>query len=350
MKVKDMIVKAVVVIGLTFIVGCATENPWGLMNREVVEDLSDDEIVVNGAAGSMAAVKKERKMQIAVAVDISDQSQGRAKPQEVQKLMTSAQAFARTYLENVKAYKLESVDLADINRTLKSGDDINGMTFPFLIKAKAILTSETTRTTDDWVVYSCDLQWELVDNRTKANGLGENPNPTVIETKVCQSTTKRRLKASVSGVVGGLGGSDFKNAQRAYNEVLRNCMMQFQAQLANLIPFGGVVSGLKILDDEMYFTLKADAKGQGVVKKMQMLLMNEDGDRIAVGEVLVSGNGKSNVKIWRWLSKSYRKQLESVVAKGKDDVENWLDENPLQALCLGLPEPPSFMQHQVKGP
>lgn len=127
-------------------------------------------------------------------------------------------------------------------------------------------------------------------------------------------------------------------------------MRQFQAQLANLLPFGGVVSGLKILDDEMYFTLKADAKGQGVVKKMQMLLMNEDGDRIAVGEVLVSSNGQSNVKIWRWLSKSYRKQLEAVVGKGKDEVENWLDENPLHALCLGLPEPPSLMQHRVSGP
>ena len=150
--------------------------------------------------------------------------------------------------------------------------------------------------------------------------------------------------------MGGLGGGDYKNAQRAYHEVLHNCMMQFQAQLASLIPFGGMVSGLKMLDDDMYFTLKADAKGQGVVKKMQMLLMNEDGDRIAVGEVLSSGNGKSNVKIWRWLSKSYRKQLESVVAKGKDDVEDWLDENPLHALCLGLPEPPHRMQHRVKGP
>ena len=129
MKVKDMIVKAVVVIGLTFIVGCATENPWGLMNREVVEDLADDEISVNGFAGPLAAMKKERKMQIAVAVDISDQSQGRARPPDVAKLMTAAQSFARSYLENVKAYKLESVDLADIN-----------LVFTFLIKAKDILT------------------------------------------------------------------------------------------------------------------------------------------------------------------------------------------------------------------
>ena len=289
---KSMLAKAGIAIGLTFIIGCATENPWGLMNRDVVEGLSDDEITVNGFAGSLAAMKKERKMQIAVAVDISDQSQGRARPPDVAKLMTAAQSFARSYLENVKAYKLESVDLADINRTMKSGDDVNGIVFPFLIKAKAILTSETTRTTDDWVIYSCDLQWELVDNRTKANGLGGNATPTVVETRVCQSTTKRRLKASVSGVVGGLGGSDFKNAQKAYKDVLLNCMRQFQAQLATLIPFGGVVSGLKILDDEMSFTLKAD-KEQGVLTKMQMLLMNEDGDRIAVGEVLSSGNGKS---------------------------------------------------------
>ena len=348
---KSMLSKAGIAIGLTFIIGCATENPWGLMNRDVVEGMSDDEISVNGTAGSLAAMKKERKMKIAVAVDISDQSQGRAKPPDVAKLLTAAQSFARSYLENVKAYKLESVDSADLNRTFKTGDDINGITFPFLIKAKAILTSEATRTYDaDWVVYSCALQWELVDNRTKANGLGENATPTVVETRVCQSTTKRGLKASVSGREGGAGRFDYANAQNAYKEVLLNCMRQFQAQLANLLPFGGVVSGLKILDDEMYFTLKADAKGQGVVKKMQMLLMNEDGDRIAVGEVLVSSNGQSNVKIWRWLSKSYRKQLEAVVGKGKDEVENWLDENPLHALCLGLPEPPSLMQHRVSGP
>jgi hypothetical protein len=74
-----------------------------------------------------------------------------------------------------------------------------------------------------------------------------------------------------------------------------------------------------------------------------MLLMNDDGDRIAVGEVLMSANGKSNVKIWRWLSKSYKKQLESMVGKGKDEIENWLDDNPLYALCLGLPEPPKDM-------
>lgn len=67
----------------TLIVGCATldKDPIAHMdfkNRSVVERMSDDNISVNGA-DSMAAMKRERKMQIAVAIDISEQSQGRAK-------------------------------------------------------------------------------------------------------------------------------------------------------------------------------------------------------------------------------------------------------------------------------
>lgn len=287
----------------------------------------------------MAALKKERKMQIAVAVDISDQSQGRARPPEVAKLLTSSQAFARSFLQNVKGYRLEAVSNADLNRTLKSGDDINGITFPFLCNLKVILTSEEIAAMRDHsLMYKCVLQWELIDNRTTANGLGDNATPVVIESMTCQNVTKRRQIASVTGRA--LREYAYSNAQNAYNEVIGNCMSQFYAQLANRVPFGGVVSGMKTLDGDVYFTVKADAKGQGVVKKMQMLILNDDLDRIAVGEVLVSANGKSNVKIWRWLSPSNRKQIESAVGKGKGDVEAYLDETPLYALCLGLPEPP----------
>ncbi len=343
MNLTRKITHACVVVALTCVIGCVTssydEDPLAHMDfksRSVVEDMADDDISVNGA-DSMAAMKKERKLQIAVAVDISDQSQGRARPPSVEKLLVAAQKTARSCLAMCKGYRLESVDMADLNRTLKSGDDINGIVFPFLAKLTAILTSETIATThDDVLMYKCVLQWELIDNRTKNNGLGENQTPVVVESMTCQNVTRRRRKLSVTGA--SIGGDDYSNAQAAYNEVIANCMSQFYAQLANRVPFGGVVSGLKTLDGDMYFAIKADAKGQGVVKKMQMLLMNDDGDRIAVGEVLVSANGKSNVKIWRWLSKSYKKQLESMVGKGKDEIENWLDENPLYALCLGLPE------------
>lgn len=331
-------------LGLALVIGCATsydEDPVEHMDfrsRSVVEDMSDDDISVNGA-DSMAAMKKERKMQIAVAVDISDQSQGRARPPAVEKLLTSSQAFARSFLQNVKGYRLEAVSNADLNRTLKSGDDINGITFPFLCNLKAILTSEEIASTRDYLhVYKCVLQWELIDNRTTANGLGDNATPVVIESMTCQNVTKRRQIASVTGRA--LGGDAYSNAQNAYNEVIGNCMSQFYAQLANRVPFGGVVSGMKTLDGDVYFTVKADAKGQGVVKKMQMLILNDDLDRIAVGEVLVSANGKSNVKIWRWLSPSYRKQIADAIGQGKDAAEAYLDETPLYALCLGLPEPP----------
>ena len=168
--------------------------------------------------------------------------------------------------------------------------------------------------------------------------MGENDTPVVITTEICQNVTMKELRLSVTGAAIGGGAYDVKNSQSAYNTVIGNCMSQFYAQLANRVPFGGVVSGLKTLDGDLYCTIKADERGQGVVKKMQMLITNEDNDRIAVGEVMVSANGKSNIKIWRWLSQSYREQLESAAAKGKDEVENWLDENPLFALCLGLPE------------
>ena len=337
------IINIVAVTGLAFVIGCASydEDPMAHMDfksRAVVEDMADDEISVNGA-DSMAALKKERKMQIAVAVDISEQSQGRAKPPDPEKLLTSAQTFARSMLAKVKGYRLESVDMADLNRTLKSGDDINGVVYPFLCKLKVILTSEVVaKSRTDEQLYKCTVEWELIDNRTKANGLGENDTPVVITTEICQNVTMKELRLSVTGAAIGGGAYDVKNSQSAYNTVIGNCMSQFYAQLANRVPFGGTVSGLKTLDGDLYCTIKADERGQGVVKKMQMLITNEDNDRIAVGEVMVSANGKSNIKIWRWLSNSYREQLVSAAAKGKDEVENWLDENPLFALCLGLPE------------
>lgn len=342
---KSIMSKSCATVLLALVVGCATtydEDPMAHMDfksRAVVEDMSDDEISVNGA-DSMAAMKKERKLQIAVSVDISNQSQGRAVLDDGQ-LMTSAQAYARAFLNGVKGYRLEAVDEADLNRALKTGDDINGITFPFLCKLKAILTSERIpKQRKDEQVYKCVLQWELIDNRTAANGLGENATPVVVESMTCQNVTVRDLILSVTGKAIGGGAHDRTNAQNAYNEVIGNCMSQFYAQLANRVPFGGVVSGMKMLDGDVYVAIKADAKGQGVVKKMQMLLTNDDGDRIAVGEVMVSANGKSNIKVWRWLSKSYRKQIESVVKGGKDEVEGWLDDSPLYALCLGLPEPP----------
>ena len=344
---KKLIAGYIVVAALAFIVGCKSmydEDPIAHMDfksRAVVEDMEDDDISVNGA-DSMSAMKKERKLHIAVAVDITDQSQGKAKPPEIEKLMTSAETFARSFLQNVKAYRLESVDMADLERTLKTGDDINGVAFPFLAKLKVILTSETVAAMhDDMILYKCVLQWELVDNRTTVNGLGDNQAPVVAESMTCQNVTKRRRKLSVTGRQ--IGGDDYSNAQNAYNEVVANCMSQFYAQLANRVPFGGVVCGIKSLDGDIYCNIKADAKGQGVVKKMQMLITNDDLDRIGVGEVLVSANGQSNIKIWRWLSKSYKKQLTAVSEKGKDAVEEWLDDTPLYALCLGLPEPPKDM-------
>ncbi|MGN0832195.1 MAG: hypothetical protein ACI4RD_00935 [Kiritimatiellia bacterium] len=333
--------------GLSLAVGCATldEDPMAHMDfksRAVVERMTDDEISVNGA-DSMAAMKKERKMQIAVSVDISDQSQGNARPPNVEKLMTSVQAFARSFLGQVKGHRLEAVAPGDLNRTLKTGDDINGVEFPFLARLKVILTSETVvAMRDSSVMYKCVLQWELIDNRTKINGLGDSQVPVVIETMTCQNATKRRQLASVTGAA--IGGDVFSNAQNAYNEVVGNCMSQFYAQLANRVPFGGVVSDMRTLDGDVYVNIKADARGQGVVKKMQMVLVSEDLDRLAVGEVIVSANGKSSIKVWRWLSKSYRQQLLSVIGKGKQAVADWLDENPIYALCLGLPELPKDMQ------
>ena len=337
-------------VGLAFIVGCATisydEDPLAHMDfksRSVVDKMADDDISVNGA-DSMAAMKKERKMQIAVAVDISEQSQGRAKPPQPEKLITSAQSGARSFLAQVKGYRLEAVDMSDLNRMLRSGDDVDGVVFPFLVKIKVILTSETiARMREDQIEYKCVLQWELIDNRTRANGLGDNQTPVVAESLMCQNVTIRHRKLTLGLQRSKEFGDEYSNAQSAYNTVILNCMAQFYAQLASRVPFGGVVSGIKTLDDDLYVSIKADYKGQGIQKKMQMLILNEDGDRIAVGEVLVSANGKSNIKIWRWLSKSYRKQIESVAEKGKDAVEEWLDENPLYALCLGLPEPPKDM-------
>ena len=341
------------ILGLALLAGCATtkydEDPTAHMDfvdRATVEKMSDDEIVVKGAQ-SMAEMKKQRKMMIAVAVDISDQSQGAARPPNPEKLITSAQAFARSYLTNVKGYQLEAVSPHDLNRALKSSDDIGGVNFPFLANLKVILTSEINkaRTEDIWE-YTCRLQWELVDNRTTINGLGELPAPKVVASMISQNVTTRREKVSVGGVGfagDALGDAKTLNAQNAYNIVIGNCMSQFYAQLAKRVPFGGVVSSVKELDGNISFIVKADEAGQGVVPKMQMTILNEDGDRLAVGQVVSSANGKSSIKVWRWLSSSYKKQIQSVTSKGKAAAEEWLDENPLDALCLGIPKPDKDM-------
>ena len=350
LKMNGKKLVACAAVGLACVTGCKTydEDPLAHMDfrgRDAVEDMEDDEISVNGA-DSMAAMKKERKMQIAVALDIIDQLKGQASlsPKDIEKLKAASETYARSFLNRVKGYQLVSVSKDDLNRTLKTGDDIEGFTFPFLCTMKVILTSEDVAAKDDYsVIYKCVLQWELIDNRTTGNGLGNNKAPVVIESMLCQNVARRRQMSSVTGRALARDSYSYTNAQSAYNETVGNCLSQFYAQLANRVPFGGVVSGMKELDGEIYFTIKADAKGQGVVKKMQMLIMSEEGDRIAVGEVLMSANGKSNVKAWRWLSKSYQKQIEGVIGKGKDAVEEWMDETPLYALCLGLPEPPKDM-------
>ena len=333
-------------------VGCSTtkyeeKTLLSFWDKERVAALADDEISVQNV--DMEQMKKDKKLNIGVLVDVSDQSLGAAKIPNFPALKTRAESLANNYLGRVKAYRVVVLNQGVGESALMSGDDIDGVSYHFLINMKFALNSEVEQKYDfDETMYKCSLDWQLIDNRTKKNGLGENDAPFLKEQLTSKNVTMR--KTALSSLSGRrMAGSDAQNAQNAFLNVIENSLIEFRAQLANRIPFGGRVSSIRSRDGKIRLTLKA-GPNEGISKRMQMLVLNEEGDKVCVAQVSGGANANNTtLEVWRWLSDSLEKEITEV-SKDKSKAEEWLDEdgNGLYAVCIGMPTPDKDERTQIK--
>ena len=332
-------------------IGCATtyeENTLlNFWDRERIAAMSEDEIAVQNI--DMEQMKKEKKLYIGVLVDVSDQSLGAARIPNFPAIQKDAESLANNYLSRIKAYRVVALNKGIGESALMSGDDIDGVKYHFLINMKISLNSEVEQKYDfDETMYKCSVDWQLIENRTKKNGLGANEAPFIKEALTSKNVTMRKTALS-SLSRRRMAGSAAENAQNAFRNVIENSLIEFRAQLANRIPFGGKVSSMRSRDGKIRLTLKAGPQ-DGIAKRMQMLVLNEDGDKVCVAQV--SGGARATdttLEVWRWFSDSLRDEITKV-AQEKAKAEEWLDEegNALYAVCMGMPTPDKDERTQIK--
>lgn len=336
---------------LVGVAGCATtyeeKTLLDFWDKERIEALADDEISVLNV--DMEQMKKDKDLYVGVRVSVSDQSQGAAKIPNFQEIAADAEGLVRNYLTRVKAYRVEPLKKGVSESALLSGDDIDGVQYSFLIDMRLSLNSEVEQKYDfDETMYKCSLDWQLIDNRTKKNGLGPNAAPFIKEALTSKNVTMR--KTALSSLSGRrMAGSDARNAQNAFRNVIENSLIEFRAQLANRIPFGGKVTSIRSRDGKIRLTLKS-GPNKGITKRMQMLVMNEEGDRVCVAQVAGGADPNSTtLEVWRWLSDSLKGEITNV-AKDKAKMEDWLDTegNALYAVCMGMPPPSKDERTQIR--
>ena len=314
------------------------------VDRASVEKLADDEIT--SLSVDMDQMKKEKKLGIVVELNfdcgtLPEDFRRNSGFDEVA-FAKAAYEMAQTYLHNTKAYKLFIIDAKDKNADkLKSSDEIDGAKISFRARITAIPSTEIfERFDEDEQMYKITFDWKLIDNRTKANGLSKTQEtPTVKEALVCEAHTYRKNKvSSISNR--RMSGASVKNMTGAFLDSFGNCLIQFYAQLSNRIPYGGMISAIRLVDGKIKMTLKSGPE-EGIKKNMQMLIISEEGDQIAVATATGGADPKKTpLTVWRWLSPSMKKSIMGV-AGDKKKAEEWLDEegHKLYAVCLGTPKP-----------
>ena len=346
------IVKWAGVAVLFAMIGCATtyetETLKVFVDRKSLENVPDNEISSQNI--DLKAMKRQKKLQIGVRIKaIRDESFGSGKIPNFHEIKASAQSLVENYLARVKAYRVVPLSSSVSDNQLMCGDDIDGFTYDFYIDMDIKLNSETEERYDyDETMYKASIDWQLIDNRTKKNGLGAAEAPFIKESLTCKNVTAR--KTAISSLSGKrMGGSARYNAQNAFRNVLENSLIEFRAQLANRIPFGGRIVSFRNRDGAILFTMKA-GPDEGIAKRMQMLVVNADGDPVAIGQVAGGREGNSNIAVWRWMSPSSKKEIVAVADKGKKAVEDWMEEedNDLFAVCLGMPTPDKDERTQIR--
>ena len=340
------------VVALLLMLGCATnyetETLKVFVDRKSLEARPDNEISAQNI--DLKAMKKQKKLQIGVRIKaIRDESVGSGKIPNFPEIKESVQSLVENYLARVKAYRVVPLASGVSDKQLMSGDDIDGVAYSFYVDMDIKLNSETEQRYDyDETMYKASIDWQLIDNRTKKNGLGDADAPFIKESLTCKNVDSR--KTAISSISGKrMGGSAQSNAQNVFRNVLENSLIEFRAQLANRIPFGGRINSFRNRDGVMRFTMKAGSD-EGIIKRMQMLIVNVEGDPVAIGQVTGGIEGNSNIEVWRWMSPSLKKEVLSVADKGKKAVEEWMEdeENDLFAVCLGMPTPDKDERTQIK--
>lgn len=334
------------------IAGCSTPHEvqtkalTNFVDRETVEDWPDDKIVANNL--DVTSLKKRKKATVGVYVSVCDQSQGRERALLPQAFLGDAQGLAENYLSRIKSYHVKTLDSDKLKRDdLMAGDDVELKEFAYLIDMKIDLNTEsdTGAASNKARLYRVSIDWKLIDNRTKKNGMGKNETPYILEALTCQNAIGRKVS------------SEDTNSQSIFRKALENALVEFRAQLANRLTFGGRIVGQRQRDGKVRFLLDAgmgvgdgDKKGgDGIEKRMQMLVINEDGDNVCVAQVMNGIGGKTTLEVWRWLSKSLKEEILQKVKKAKrpsksnDDEDEEADEDDEEcfyAVSLGMPTPP----------
>ena len=341
------------VVALLLLVGCAstkyeTETLKNFVDRKSLENVPDNEISAQNI--DLKAMKKQKKLQIGVRIKaIRDESIGSGKIPNFPEIQASTQSLIENYLARVKAYRVVPLASTVSDKQLMAGDDIDGVSYSFYVDMDIKLNSETEERYDyNETMYKASIDWQLIDNRTKKNGLGDADAPFIKESLTCKNVDSRKTAiAAVSGK--RMFGSAQSNAQNVFRNVLENSLIEFRAQLANRIPFGGRINSFRSRDGIIRFTMKA-GPDEGIAKRMQMLVVNAEGDSVAIGQVYGGIEGNSNIEVWRWMSPTSQKEILAVAEKGKKAVEEWLEEdgNDLFAVCLGMPTPDKDERTQIK--
>lgn len=343
------------------IAGCTTSDPRGeqaktltnFVDKKTVMAWPDDKIVANNL--DVSSLKKRKKPIIGAYVTVSDQSQGGEKEILPQAFLNDAQGLAENYMGRLKAYRVKPLDSDKFSRaSLLTGDDSGLKEFAYLVDMKIDLNTEFDRAAGNRTrLYRVSIDWKLIDNRTKKNGLGKHEAPFVLETLTCQNAIGR-----------GMGGVN-SNSQSIFRKALENALVEFRAQLANRLTFGGRIIGMRQRDGKVRFTLDAgmgvdtgDGKGgDGLVKRMQMLVVNEDGDNVCVAEVKNDIKGKTTIEVWRWLSDSLKEEIlqkvktvkkKSSKSEDDEDEDEDDDEEGFYAVSLGMPTPDKDERTQMK--
>ena len=315
-----------------------TERKYIYVDRTTLESKSASEIVSQSI--DLEQMEDEKALNVGIRLTVNFMNANdRTRLLSSRAFQEHAMALAKTYLSKIQAYRVVVLPENVKKEELFSGHDFAGVKFHFFVDMEVTLSSELKQGYDeDTALFKTTVNWNLIDNRTKSNGLGALDAPTSTgKAEVCRSMNTMVLRINSLGGGKGLAGMDPKNAQNRFNNALGNALLDFNAQLYNRIPFGGKVRDLWELDGNIYMSL-TDAQKMGVVPRMEMLIINERGNKVAIATAN-GGNNGITLEVWRWLSDSFEKKLTKVASE--DNAAEYLKKknNRLYAISLGMPKP-----------
>lgn len=318
---------------------CATEYETktltNFVDRSTVEKLAAEEITSQIA--DIETMNKDKQLNVKIVLEVADETPAHARPQgaKAEQLKKDALSLAMNYLSRIKAYR---VVVLPPNAPEDMAAEIE---FQYVIQMRIVFAAELEqRYNYDETMYKTSIDWKLIDNR--------GDTPVVKEALTCKNVTSR--KTAVAGLSGKrMGGSDRNNLINAYRNTLENSLIEFRAQLANRVPFGGRVISLRKRDGKVMMNINAGIDS-GIQNRMQMLILNEDGDKVCVAQV--SGGAKGNqatLEVYRWLSESFEKELTDLASNRSKAISTLKAEgNRLYAISLGMPTPSKDERTQIQ--